>query len=290
MTQPPARPQVTLNHLYLVLDSATLAAVESSAFLANEFSHYRKATTQSAGGRQWTGTNLFGERTYLELYSSGVQGPVGLSGVALSVEQPGALDSVVTWLRGAFDVPIRRRLVEGVRAGRSFPWFHSVSVDHSRGDSLRQVYSWIMEIHPDFYRVVQQDTTGPVSDISRKRYLKRRYQPERMVREIVGVSLALHPQIAIQFGSELKALGWAVEGSAEPGRFRALGPDADIVVVPIAPGDHFGIRELRFALNRGPTALRIHQLGSSRLELCPTQARWTFGVSAAAVLPPPLSC
>lgn len=111
----PSRPEVALNHIYVVLDSATLAAVESSAFLANEFSHYRKTTNRTADGRSWTGVNLFGERTYLELFPRGVQGGVGFSGLALSVEQLGAIDSVVAWLDAKFDVPTRRGLVEGLR-------------------------------------------------------------------------------------------------------------------------------------------------------------------------------
>ncbi|MEX2179581.1 MAG: DUF5829 family protein [Gemmatimonadaceae bacterium] len=278
----PSRPEVALNHINVVLDSGTLAAVESSTFLANEFSHYRKATNRTADGQSWTGVYLFGERTYLELFPRGARGGVGLSGLALSVEQPHAIDSVVAWFDAKFDVPIRRRLVEGVREGKSFPWFHSVSVDHDRGDSLWQVHSWVMENHPEFYRVVQQDTTGPADDISRKRYLKRRYDPQRMVREIVGVSLALHPTIGEQLRGELEALGWRIEGGVERGSYRAVGSEAGIIVAPIAAGDPYGIREIHFALNRGPATVQVYELGNSRLEVCSAHARWTFGDSPSS--------
>ena len=280
--QTPMRPEVALNHVYLTLDSATLAAVESSEFLANEFSRYRKETNRTADGRAWTGVYLIGERTYLELFPRGVYGGVGFSGLALSVEQPGAIDSVEARLRAKFGASVQRRLVEGSREGRSFPWFHSVTVDHGRGDSLWQIYNWVSENHPEFYRVVQRDTTGPADDISRKRYLRRRYQPERMVREIVGVSLALHPTIGEQLRAELVALGWTVESDTERGSFRALGPEAEILVDPIMPGEPYGIREIRFALNRGLAAAQIHELGNSRLEVCATQARWTFGAPSAS--------
>ena len=283
--QTPSRPEVALNHVYVVLDSATLAAIEASAFLANEFSHHRKATNRTADGRSWTGVYLFGERTYVEFFPPGVNGGVGFSGLALSVEQLGAIDSVEARLSAKLGVPVRRRLIEGSFEGRAYPWFHSVSAEHPRGDSLWQVHSWVLENHPEFYRVVQRDTTGPTDDISRKRYLRRRYQPERMVREIVGVSLALNPTIGEQLRAELVALGWTVESDTVRGSFRALGPEAVILVVPIMPGDPYGIREIRFALNRGPAAAQIHELGNSRLEVCATHARWTLGAAPSSRLP-----
>ena len=276
-----ARPEVALNHFSVVLDSVTLAAVESSAFLTTEFAHYRRTTTSNAAGRSWTGQYLFGERTYLELFPRGEQGGVGFSGLALSVEEPGAIDSVAAWLDARFDVPIRRRLVEGMYAGRSVRWFHSVSVEHERGDSLWQVNSWVMENHPEFFRVVQGDSTGPEGDISRRRYLRRRYQPERMVREIVGLSMSLYPPIGEQLAGELEALGWRLERGAEPGRYRAVGAEADIVVTPVPQGVPYGIREIRFALNRGPAAKQTHQIGDSRLEVCATAARWLIGAPPA---------
>lgn len=285
-----ARPEVALNHVYVTVDSATLAAAETSAYLANRFGHVRRATNRTADGRSWTGVYLFGERTYVELFPSGVRGGVGFSGLALSVEEPGAIDSVAAWLTARFGPVVRRSLVQGSHEGRSFPWFHSVSVDHPRGDSLWQVYSWFMENHPEFYRVVQQDTTGRAEDISRKRYLKRRYRTDLMLREIVGLSLALVPAIGEQLAAELEALGWRIERRGESGRYRAVGREADIVVAPVAHGEPYGIRELRFALNHGPATPEVHALGNSRLEVCANVARWTFGTANGPAAASTVAC
>lgn len=272
------RPEVALNHIYVTLDSVTLAAAETSTFLVKEFSHHRKETNRTTDGRSWTGVNLFGERTYVELFPRGQRGGIGFSGLALSVEQSGAIDSVAAWLTAKFGLPLFRRLTEGVRDGRTFRWFHSVSVDHPRGDTLWQMTSWVMEVHPDFYSVLLRDTAGRADDISRKRYLQRRYQPERLVRDIVGLSFALLPTIGEQLKGELEAVGWRIESRGEPGSYRAIGPEADIVVAPVARGQPYGIREIRFALNNGRQGIRAHPIGNSRLEICGARARWRFGV------------
>jgi hypothetical protein len=72
----PRRPEVLLNHVYVTLDSVTLAAAETSSFLVKEFSHHRKETNRTTDGRSWTGVNLFGEQTYVELFPRGQRGLV----------------------------------------------------------------------------------------------------------------------------------------------------------------------------------------------------------------------
>ena len=100
---------------------------------------------------------------------------------------------------------------------------------------------------------------------------------ERLLRDIISVTLALHPSIGEQLRSELEALGWPVEREADRGQYRALGPEAEIVVRPVPQGQPYGIRVLTFSLVNSSTTREVYDLGNSRLEVCARAARWTFG-------------
>jgi hypothetical protein len=61
--QPGSRPQVVLNHFYVVLDSTTCKAVEHDAFLRSQFAVNEKRTTTNAE-MSYTGLYFYGVNAY----------------------------------------------------------------------------------------------------------------------------------------------------------------------------------------------------------------------------------
>jgi hypothetical protein len=82
-------PVVVLNHFYVVVDPSTYAAARHSAFMTGQFAPFEARTTQR-NDMSYTGIYWYGRHTYFELFEPGAQGPVGASGLALGVEEPGA--------------------------------------------------------------------------------------------------------------------------------------------------------------------------------------------------------
>ena len=82
------RPEVVLNHLSVVLDVATAHDVATNAFLKDAFASVSQKSNVSNDGKRWSGTYLYGERTYVEAYEAGpAQGEPGSSGIAFGVER-----------------------------------------------------------------------------------------------------------------------------------------------------------------------------------------------------------
>lgn len=278
----PARgAEVAINHVYLFADSATVRAITSSAFMRDTFSDFRVETNADAGGRTWSAIYLHGEQTYFELFGPRESSfPPGFTGIALSVERPGALEGVAARLASVTGMPLYREPMRMVRGGDTIPWFKQVSVLYpGYPDSLAEVYSWVIENEPAFFREVIGDTAASDSDISRRRYLAKRYRPDRLLRDITGITIALSPQRGARLLTELEAHGWTVVRTA-PGSTagRATGPGAEIAVVPVSATRPFGLRELRMSLTRPVAAVRSIQLGprSRLIMLTNGMARWVF--------------
>jgi hypothetical protein len=284
---PPARvapargAEVALNHVYLYVDSATVRAIMNSAFMRDSFSDLRVETNSDAGGRTWNAVYLHGEQTYFELFGPRESSfPPGFTGIALSVERPGALEGVAARLASVTGMPLYREPTRTVRGADTIPWFKQVSVVYpGYPDSLAEVYSWVIENEPAFFREVIRDTAASDDDISRRRYLVKRYRPDRLLRDITGITIALSPRRGARLLTELEAHGWTVVRSAPGGTSgRATGPGAEIAVVPVSATRPFGLRELRMSLTRPVAAVRSIQLGprSRLIMLTNGMARWVF--------------
>lgn len=271
----PDRAPVSVNHVYAYLDSATMAAVEGSSFVRDTFADFRRETNTDADGSSWTALYLTGEQTYLELFPASTQTrPAGFTGLALSVEVAGALDSVATRLEQATGLPLYRQPARMVTRGDTVPWFKQVSVIYpGYPGTLAEVYTWVIENEPAFFREYIGDSTGSDSDISRRRYLAKRYRPERLMRDITGLALALSPDRGARLLAELAAHGWRVERGNARGRGRAYGPEGAVILVERATrAKPAGLRMVQFTVQeRGtdePAGERMVELGPrSRLAM-----------------------
>ena len=267
----PGRPEVVLNHLSLVLDAGTARDIAANAFLKDTFASVSQKANVSNEGKHWTGTYVYGQRTYLELYEAGpAQGEPGSSGVALGVEHVGDVSRLVLPLVDAGgEATVVLRTVQGP-GNAQVPWFYQLR-DFYRADPPSNTSRWVMEYQKDFLRTVEPGKDG----ISRAQLAARFQEKNRLVKDIVGATLALGERELERFVQELKVYGWTVR--ADGAKRIATGPGMTLTLVPSTPNVK-GLTEVRFQLVRkGIPAQTVHLGLTSILSVASDgTALWSF--------------
>lgn len=206
------RPAVFLNHVVVVVDSATYQAIGTSPFFRDSLGSVERRSTTADGGASWSGTYLYGQHTYLELFAPG--GPAGdASGsmIGFGVDRPGDL-----WV-------VRDRLVESglvvdsilrsrARGGEQIPWFHAIAVRDAMTAS--RMPTWVMEYHADYQRRWTPDAPTSRLGIRRDQILADRYDASRPLVDVIAVEVALDGADRTRVERELAGYGYRAEGNA----------------------------------------------------------------------------
>jgi len=251
-------PPVLLNHLYVVLDSETMAAIVASPLITDELGSFATRTTTANAGERWTGHYLRGKNTYIELFGPGGfrDARPGMVGIGFGVEDSGgvaALSAAFSARGIAFDTSTRVRLVDG----REIPWFFvgALALPDSVTPTLN---TWVMEYHLAW--AAHQAATDSVSPsvITRRRFFKPAYDTHRLLGDVVGATVAIPPSELSTIADELEVFGYVVARRRD--RVLAHGTQFDLTVVSAAPA-RGGLRDLRLALNRVKDGQREYRLG-----------------------------
>ena len=285
-----AAPPVPLNHVYIVLDTATFADVAGSAFLRDEFAAVRQEARSTGEGRSWGGVYVHGEHTYVEFFraAAAAQRQPGFSGIGFGVERTGDLRHVASRLAAATGRPLYRDPVTMREGNDTIPWFEQAAVMYpGYPGTIAQLYTWVMEVRPEFMRrVIYRDLPTYEIGVTRREYLARRFAPDRHLKDVVAATVALDSLRGARFVTELRALGYSVRMRADTAH--AYGPGIQFTVVP-STADRFGIVELRFSLLRPKRGQLRHTFGDrSVLSFHGRTATWTFNDARDASVPPPL--
>ncbi|MDB5766392.1 MAG: hypothetical protein JWQ61_1206 [Collimonas fungivorans] len=206
---------VHLNRVIIHVDEATRSAIMQSAFLKNEFAAFETGTIAIEDGGGWSGLYIDGERTYIEIFGPS-QGAAtgGAAGICLGVDQTGGLEDACVALSrsGRAHSP---DLVGRQLDGQEIPWFRYVDLV----DSGTSFTSSIMEYDKDFLRRSRPGPNAGLDCISRQQYNAARFQPERYLKDISEVTLALAPVDLALFGSHLETLGYVETSVGEARTF-----------------------------------------------------------------------
>ncbi len=195
-------PRVELNHIYLVLDSGTFQQVRDHPNLRELFNIFENTMETSEGTYShlaWPGL-----LSYIEIFQAvgKRQDRDGYGAIALSVHRQGDLDSIQRQLEVVFGERVKRETVSGRR-----PWFDWVGLENASHPPLSR---WVMELRQEHLaaRGLEPDENGVVS---RQAYWEaiRDGEPARSImRDIVGLSLALEPEEAEELRRFLRACGF----------------------------------------------------------------------------------
>lgn len=264
---------VYLNHLYIVLDKQTYDDIAASEFMRNQFADFEQKTTVASGGRSWTGTYIRGEQTYIELFNpENKQGyKQGRSAIGFGVEQSGGIEIVQNQLSrvgGKVEHGLNSRKINE----QEIPWFHLVYVEYP--DSTSEFVRWVMEYHKDYQGARYSDLKPGENGITRRQYLMRDYKPERYLKNISEVTIALDKQEADRFTKELTAFNYKIETH---GTMKiCVGSDIKLIIVPKVDSTE-GIKQIKMSLAREKKSQKIYKFGThSILRFSGRTATWTL--------------
>jgi hypothetical protein len=264
-------PKVFLNHVVVVSDSGTYAAINASPFLRDTLGRLAQYTIAAGGGATWTGSYLFGKNTYVELFApGGVAGPAGIGMISYGVEERGSLSRIRSRLEAATKQPTDSMLRNRAREKEEVPWFYAVSVKDVLTKSA--LPTWVMEYHPQHNKLWDPSIPKERDGILRWQALASEYDPKRPLRDVVGVTVAVNDTDRRRLLAEAPAVGYRVEDGS-----RLIGPSVVIRLEP-ATGSRRGVTAIEFALVPGAVAPGTRAIGA-RSEITVTKsstAVWHF--------------
>jgi len=246
------RPPVFLNHFYVVIDSATYKDIEQSPFLRREFAATEQRTTVRTD-MKYTGLYFYGTNTYFEFFdvASDTSRQIGFSGIALGVDQAGALEAVGKELSSNFSVD--QKTITRQYSGKQVPWFYAGELKDFPTDSSLGV--WLMEYRPSFLEEWNAQPGGRNQGVSRKQILQRYAAVLKDVpakpyfEDVVALTVAINDAGRKKLAELCKLLGYSERVVADAVVFK--GPDIELRLVPEAEG-LLGIQEITMRVRSRP--------------------------------------
>ncbi len=211
---------VFFNHLFVVPDADTYAALMESEFLRASFgvSEERKTVRSDVS---YAGLYLYGRRTYFEFLSPDF-GNTGLSpgdtGLAFGVEGKGETDELVKAL-GEHDVTAFTRPVTRELDGEQVPWFEMMGVEKPTATSRMTVFS--LEYDERFLSTWHNELAPDSGGISREAVLARyaakleRKPDEALFQDVTAIDLTLDAAELERLLEVCRAFGYELEEADE---------------------------------------------------------------------------
>ncbi len=271
-------PVVGLNHLTVVPDSATFAAIEKSAFLRDTFALFdRWPDVRQASSR----VALFGRSTYIEFVRPASGGAnAWTSRVALGTDVRGALGTVAKRLTSEVG-PVRLDSLTRRRDSADIPWLYQVMASDARMDSALAVH--VVEYHPGFLRGWYGAVPAASTSVARARVLamqatsvdsaRRRYP----FLDIVAIKVAASSETETVLLAHCRAVGWRVQPAR--GGTACVGSDVRLFLVPSQSGQRGVVAfTMRLASTGKLRGGAVRRFGSSTLRISRNGfATWEFG-------------
>jgi Family of unknown function (DUF5829) len=261
---------VFLSQVCVVVDQASYDALRHS----DEIRALASAAEETVGASRgkWTAFYIMGRQTVIQILSAGANhgGPrrrLGQSGIGLGYIGAENLAPTEKRLRLVFGGRVKSGGVARKTPYGDVSWFPELDVDGKDSDVLS---TWFMEITPGY--LLARYPGAHVEDLlSRQQYIATSFRPDRLLDDVVGVTLALDQSEASVLIGELGVAGWTLRKTA--GETVMTGPDAAITIVPADL--RFGLREVELRLRR-PAPQKETALGSAGLLLKGETGRLSF--------------
>jgi len=261
---------VFLSQVYVVVDAASYKAIRASDAIQALASAQEERVSASHGG--WTGFYIVGRQTAIEILAASAEGDPtrpGQSGIGLAYGDAANGPVLEKRLRAALGN--RANVARSrMRTSDLVPWLDEIDVDGGESGTLS---TWFIEMSPGFL-VAQYPGSRSDHGRSREQYFAAGFHPERLLDDVVGLSVALNPAETSLLVDELSLAGWTMTQDA--GKTVMSGPDIAITILPA--GTRSGIREARLRL-RHPALRQVSPLGNAELQLDGEAGSLSFGDS-----------
>lgn len=274
-------PRVGLNHLVLVPDSATYAAIAGSAFLRDTFA-VLDAWSGEGAHVAGEGVALRGRSTYVEFRRPGSAARLGwTSGLAFGTDERGALRTVAERLTSEVG-PLVLDSVTRRRDGDDVPWFYMLTPRHAQQDSVLDIR--VIEYHPQFLRRWYGAAATARVSVARADVLAQQSERRRgPFLDVVAIKIATSPESQEVLLSHCRGVGWRVQTTSNG--IACVGPGVRLFVVAARAGER-GI--VAFTMRVAPTkqvrSAALRTFGHSTLRVSRNGlATWEFGQPPASV-------
>jgi hypothetical protein len=245
-----------------VVDRASYEGLCRSDEMQSLASVAEKTVDPSRGG--WKAFYVMGRQTVIQILAAGSnpggrEWRVGQSGIGLGYSGAENLAPIERRLRLVFG--------EKVKSQGGTATFPGLDIDSDESGFLS---TWFMEIIPGYF-VARYPLAQLQNRVSHQQYFASSFRPDRLLDDVVGVTLALDLPEGAALIEELKVAGWLMK--KDEGKTVMTGPDSAITIVPAK--SRFGLREVQLRL-RQPAPPKEVPLGSVELSLKGDSGRMSF--------------
>ena len=205
----PLQGKVGLNHVYVVLDEETFAAVRDSEWMKTQFASVDTglptfAPPQADSQRLY----IRGKTTYVELLGprNPFNEPVGKVGLALGVDTLPLLDAVEAAWSVSLGTAADRYNVEWKKATPARPWYEVVQ--HRSTSANQDLVVWASAYRPEFLPWLYPQRPAQDNRGSRADFLAPLFQPERLFQDVTALTIAVPEELRQQIARQLQAVGY----------------------------------------------------------------------------------
>lgn len=264
-----------LNHLYVIPDPETYAALRDADFLRQAFAVSEQRTTERRD-TSYTGVYFYGDSTYFEFLQPDAAAGFaqGNTGLAFGFEQRGGTQRIAAGLEEA-GITTFQGSITRAHEGEQVPWFEIMGIERPTSTSTLNMFS--LEYVPAFLDTWHAGLEPAGGGVSRAAVMRRyaaslgRRREEALFRDVSVVHLALDAAELDRLVAVCRTFGYAVE--EQDGVWRCDGPQVDLILSPSdTPGGITSfVVSLRKTVEREPL-----QLGKARLTFEGARATFTF--------------
>jgi hypothetical protein len=269
---------VYFNHAMIIVDPQTYAALVADPFLGKEFARAEtRNTAVDGGGTAWRGFYVYGRSTYLEFMSAGEsfvgKAAPGSAALGMWVDRQAALSPFLESLNRELGT----RMLLHTRTRRvgdsDIPWFvYTDFADPKQSPDSSD--TWLMSPYPDYLARTHPDDPPRGDTISRTSHQAYRYDPGRLLRDVIAIRLVAGAAEVKRMAAEFRAYGETVSSQGREVRVRT--PDCTIILVPARPHEGYSTT-VTFALNPLAHLSGSRRIGHTLLTLGRNSARWQIG-------------
>ena len=269
---------LVLNHLVIVLDSATYSEVRGSPFMREQFAGHDTVEVSAAGSR--AATRYFGKYNYFTLVRS--TGQVAIAGdvdIVLGTEAVGGLETLARTAKLDRGESFPPRDIDEASRTASAPADFLRGVDDVAlpvGDDSTSSHARfrIMQFSETVARQLGRLDSLPSSNRTNVRFLARYYDPRRLFSHLTAATLAIPVADISRIASVLERDSVTVLHEGEGVIIKLDGFTLHL----IPPWTGAGVKQLQFALTRDVPANPVYRFGSrSQLRFGPGPiAVWDF--------------
>jgi hypothetical protein len=270
---------LTLDHLAIVLDSATLHDIKASPFMQEDFAAFDSATGATSAGRSLV--QLTGKYNWLMLTTPSGAHPVGDVTIALGAETAGAIDAMMrqgAWMRVTSAGGSRGTSPADSMAPaqpdyrRDFMVVARIAGADSTSDRVRFE---VMQHAAEGARALSQRDSLPRDDLTAARFLAPYYDRHRLLEYLSGATLAIPVTDIGHIVRMMRRDSVPVFAEGQGAIIRLNGFTLHL----IPPWGGAGVKQLQFALTRELLGNPTYRFGpTSQLRFGPgPTAVWDFG-------------